>query len=430
MHMGDFDIVIDPISKIEGHAELDVKVRKGKVKHVKMKVNENKRFYTQAVRGKKYNTVPQLVSRICGTCSIAHLNCSTEAFEKALGIVPSKQTILLRKLSMYGLNIRDHAMHLYLFCLPDIFGKDSVLDFKGKQEKWIKDAFEVKAAGNALSTLILGRAVHGMFSMIGGYAKVPDLKSQKETVKKLKNVRSQVLDLIDLFHKRDFSFVRKTNHVALVTKDYNFLEGEIEDTRGLCIPEAGYWEHLERVIIPYSQSVAYKFQGGNYMVGALSRMNMNKDSMHKKTKKDAKKYFAEFPSTDIFNNNLAQAIEILHCIDHSIEILSNTKFKLEPKVNPVIPKNGARGVGVLEAPRGTLYYMLEINGAGIVKDARIITPSQQNQINLETDFRNMIPKLIEAKKTKEEITFEMEKLIRAYDPCLSCASHFLKVNWL
>ena len=425
MNTLDFDIVVDPISKIEGHAELAIRVRNGEVEHVKLKINENKRFYTQDERGKNFNSIPQLVSRICGTCSIAHLNCSAEALEKALNVELSDQSKLLRKLSMYGLNIRDHAMHLYLFCLPDIFKKDSVLDLEGEDAQWIRDAFEVKAAGNALSTLILGRAVHGMFAQIGGFAKVPEKEQMKLAVEKLKAVRPKVLKLIDIFFNRDFTYKRKTNHVALVTKDYSFIEGEVQSSTGICIPEITFWDHLERVVIPYSQAVGYRFDKGDYMVGAMSRMNMNKSSLHAETKKDASKYISVFPSDDIYHNNLAQAIEILHCIDHSIEILESAEFTAEKKALP--QGKESKGVGVLEAPRGTLYYMMELDGSGTIKFANIITPSQQNQINMEDDFRAFIPTILDW--DKHDIEHELEKMIRAYDPCFSCASHFLKVNW-
>ena len=128
-----FDINIEQISKTEGHADIEVKIRKGKVEDVKLKINENKRFYTQAVRNRHFSSVPQFVSRICGTCSIAHLTCSIESIEKCLEITPTKQTELLRKLSVYGMMIRDHALHLYFFCLPDVFNTDSVFDFDEHQ---------------------------------------------------------------------------------------------------------------------------------------------------------------------------------------------------------------------------------------------------------------------------------------------------------
>ncbi len=424
-HHDDFDLTIDPISKIEGHAELDIKVRNGKVEDLKLKVNENKRFYTQAVRGKPYNSVPQLVSRICGTCSIAHLNCSIEAFENALGIEPSEQAMLLRKLSMFGLNIRDHAMHLYLFSLPDVFGKDSILEFQGSEEKWIADCFQMKAAGNALSTLILGRAVHGMFAMIGGYAKFPEKAAMKEVKEKLGSVREKAIDLIEVFYENDSSFESLSNYVSLGSESFDFLTGEIISSEGYCIPEKHYWDHVQRVIIPYSQSTGFEFEGQRYMVGALSRFNLNRGSLNKKTKKDCSKFLSCFPSKDVFDNNLAQAIEIVHCIDSAMEILESAEFKQEQK--PLPKKQEGKGIGAIEAPRGLLYYTVEIDKNGIIRHAEICTPSQQNQINMENDLKNVV--LAYLGNGKERVALELEKLIRAYDPCFSCASHFLKINW-
>ena len=330
MHGGlDVELTIDQISKIEGHAELDITVRKGKVEDVKLKINENKRFYTQAIRGKNFIAIPQLVSRICGTCSIAHLNCSTEAIEKALGIEPSQQDLILRKISMFGLMIRDHAMHLYLFCLPDILGIDSILNISEKDKPLLEQAFKVKGAGNSLSKLILGRAVHGMFAQIGYYSKIPQAEEVKAVVSELKSIRNDVLQLIEIFSKCDFSFKRQTNFVALITPDFNFLEGEVQSTEGICIPENLYGHYLERHIIPYSQATAYTIKQKDYMVGALARLNMNKQALHSETKKSVQQYLSRFPSTNIFDNNLAQAIEILHCVDSAIALLEKTEFKPE-----------------------------------------------------------------------------------------------------
>src|SRR3989338_6186124 len=171
MH-NELDITLENISKTEGHADLDVKVVGGKVTDVKLKISENKRFFTQAIRDKPLIGLPQLVSRICGTCSIAHLTCCTEAAERALEIVPSDQTMLFRKLSMYGLMIRDHALHLYLFVMPDLFGKDSLLEFDEtdkEQHELLHDAFDIKAAGNHLSQAVAGRSVHAPYPAIGGF---------------------------------------------------------------------------------------------------------------------------------------------------------------------------------------------------------------------------------------------------------------------
>lgn len=422
----DFELTIDNLSKIEGHASLDVKVRKGKVDYVKLKISENKRFYTQAIRGKPFEGVPQLVSRICGTCSIAHLTCCTEAVEKALGVKPSAQTILLRKLMMYGMMIRDHAMHLYLFCLPDVYGKDSVLDFDERQHELIHHAFDVKKAGNDLSKLVGGRAIHPPYAQVGQFSRLPNAEEAKGVIEELKRVRADVFELARIFYDSPFSFRKRSRFVALTTPDFSFINGVIKSSLGLTIPEAHYWEHLERIMIPYSQASGYEFEGKDFMVGALARMNLNRHALHRATRKDLAKYVRMFPSEDIYSNNLAQAIEIMHCIDHSIEILESSDFRPEPKVEFKL-KEG-KGVGVIEAPRGTLYYAISLDKDGKIDYGNLVIPTAQNQIKMENDIRTLVSRNLD--KGKPYIKHEIEKLIRAFDPCMTCATHFLKVNWV
>ena len=364
MHIDEFDnkvshIHIDNITKIEGHGSLDIEIASDKVSFVKLKITENKRFYTQAIRNKPAISLPLMTSRICGTCSIAHFTCCSEAVEKAIGFTPTDQTLMLRKLSIYGMMIRDHALHLYLFCLPDVFGKDSVLDFDKSQDELVRKAFAIKSAGNNLSKVIAGRAVHETFAEVGRFLHLPSPDDVKKVVEELKSVRGYVLDFIEIFYGCPLSLERDTDFVALVTKDYTFLDGAIQDSSRACILPDRYWDYLDRKIIPYSEATGYNFEGKEYMVGALSRMNLNKESMHADTRRDASKYLGAFPSKNIFHNNLAQAIEILHCVDHSIEILESNEFKEENNA-PVQIKEG-EGVGILEAPRGTLYYMVSID---------------------------------------------------------------------
>jgi len=420
----ELDISLKNISKIEGSASLDIKIRNNEVKKVKLKVTESKRFYTQAIRNKNCLNVHQIVSRICGTCSIAHLICCIEAVEKALGIKPSEQTILLRKLAMYGTIIRDHAMHLYIFVLPDIFGIDSILDIDNT--KIIEQAFKVKAAGNALSTVIGGRAVHPQYINVAYFSKIPEKEELKNVANQLKSVREDVLDLIEILYKCDFNFTKEKNYVALITEDFSFLEGYIKSIDGTRIEEENFWNYLNRIVIPYSQATGFQFEGREYMVGALARMNLNKEALHKETKRDVEKYLKIFPSNNVYHNNLAQAIEILHSIDHSIEIIESREFREEKK--PEIKIKAGEGVGVIEAPRGTLYYMLSINNEGKINYGNIVIPTAQNQIMMERDIKYLVTQMLN--ESKHKIVHEIEKLIRAYDPCMSCASHFLKVRWL
>src|SRR3989338_2169466 len=429
--MHTFDLKLDRITKVEGSAALEVRVKDDKVEYAHFQITEYKRFFTQALQGKPIIAIPQLLSRICGTCSNAHILASIEACEHALGIEPTEQTKVLRDLTMYGLNIRDHALHLYLFALPDIRGKDAFLDFDENdpvEHQMLHDGFEIKAAGNFLSELVAGRSVHAPHPVIGGFLHFPDQKGVEEAIRKLEAARPAALRTIEIFKNQPFHFDRKTNFMALVPQDhYGFIEGCINTGLDECITEEGYRDHLEHVVLPYSQASGYKYRGGSYMVGALARINFAKNLLHSATQKSLGATLDIFPSTDIFLNNLAQAIEILHCLDHALEILQTRTFAPEPVIQAT-PRETV-GIGVVEAPRGTLYHKVVLGADGIVKEGEIIVPTGQNQINIEEDVAVLVNGLL-PDTPKEKMYFEIEKLIRAYDPCLSCAAHFLKVKWI
>lgn len=428
MHKENFDISLNNISKIEGHASMDVSVKNGEVVNVKLKIMENKRFFKEAVRGKKFNTVHQLVSRICGTCSTAHLMGSIECIEKIFDIKPSEQTIALKHLTMNGLQIRDHAMHLFFFCLPDLFNKDSVLDFKNEDEKEIiHKALHVKEVGNVMGNVIAGRAVHPTLPTVGGFLRIPKQEDVKKLISIIKEERDKAVEFVELFYEWDKRLDRDTNYVASRgEKIYNFLEGKLMDSRGLCIPDFSFTRYLKEVVIPYSQAEGFLYRGDTYTVGALARMNLGKDLLHRDTRKDLSKYLSVFPSKNIYHNNLAQAIEIVHSMDHSLEILETTEFRDEkpPRFEP----KEAGGTGIVEAPRGTLYYYIEFDDKNNVSNIDIVIPTAQNQIMIEKDCGRLVQKCLDENKTKEEIERELEILIRAYDPCMSCATHFLELN--
>ncbi|RJO59000.1 hypothetical protein C4546_04185 [Candidatus Parcubacteria bacterium] len=429
MHTVDLSLTKE-ITKVEGSATLDVKIKGGQVEYCRFGITEYKRFYTQAMRGKPYRGLPALLARICGTCSNAHLLCSIEACEHALSVQPSKQTQILKHLTMYGLNLRDHALHLYLFALPDMYGKDSFLSFDendSEQHQILHDAFDIKAAGNYLSIIVAGRSVHAVNPSIGGFLKVPSESEVQEAIHKLEHVRPAILRTVERFERSEFKFDRKTHFMALINNPFSFLDGEIaSDLTPERIPETDFRNHLERVVIPYSQASGYEFKAETYMVGALARINLAKDSLHPKTKAALESTLRKFPSTNIFHNNLAQAVELLHCVDQSLDYLQNTKFTKEPLALP--RRKSGVGVGVIEAPRGTLYHKVEIGENGLVIKGEIVVPTGQNQINIEQDMARRLQEMLPADPDKEAIQLELEKIIRAYDPCMSCASHFLKIK--
>lgn len=428
MHQSNFDLTLNEISKIEGHAALDLKVRAGKLAELKFKIADYKRFYSQAVEDKQIIGVPQQVARICGTCSNAHLLCSIKTIENALNLKVTNQTKILRLLLNYGLMIRDHALHLYVFVLPDLLGRDSILDFDEQDEKehqLLHDAFAVKEAGNLLSIWAGGRSVHAPYAMVGGFAQLP--KEPASSISKhLREVRPRILRLVEIFKNDSTTVEEDIVFAALDDPNFAFLEGDIITSDGQQIPSTEFHNCLHHVAVPYSQTSAYKLNSMVLMVGALARVNLLQEKLHTNTLKDVKIALRLFPSNNIFHNNLAQAIEILHSIDSALDLLENFEVK-EEKPAPVKPQAGI-GTAVTEAPRGLLFHEYKINSDGKVEKARIVVPTGLNQILIEQSLKTYLADKLTL--PREKIALEAEKLIRAFDPCISCATHFLKVKWV
>lgn len=211
-------------------------------------------------------------------------------------------------------------------------------------------------------------------------------------------------------------------------KNYNFLEGVIINSTGRRVAEEGFHDFMKSVVIPYSQSEGYVFSDvhEDYLVGALARMNFNKDLLNERTKKDAIEFLSIFPSNNIYHNDLAQVIEILQCVDDSLDILKTLKVTDEKPIRKK-PQNGI-GVGVVEAPRGILYHMAKVNDKGMIEDYDVIVPTSQNQISIESDLKKFFSQNLD--KSEDILKLEAEKIIRAYDPCMSCATNFLKIEWI
>lgn len=431
MHSG--EITIDNITKIEGTAGLKVTVEDGKVKDLKFIVKDYRRFYTEAVKGKPFISAPSFLSRICGTCSVAHLFASIEAIEKSQGVQVSDQTKILRRLAYNGLMIRDHALHLYFFVLPDVLGVDSILDIPDDHDDLghmlLHDSFDIKKLGSDITEVIIGAAIHAPFPTVGGFLKLPDSTKLPDLADRLEKIRPQVLRGIKTFYDWNPVLERNSDYMCLRNdKDFNFLEGEVMNSSGKRVPEENFHDFLKSVVVPYSQSEGYVFSDvhEDYLVGALARLNLNKDLLNARTKSDAGEYIKVFPSNNIHRNNLAQAIEVLHCVDDALDILKSLQVVDEKPIYQS-PKAGV-GVGVVEAPRGILYHMAKINEKGIIEDYDVIVPTSQNQINIENDLKKYFNENLD--KGEETLKWEAEKIIRSYDPCMSCATNFLKMEWI
>lgn len=426
--MHTFDLGIGEFSKVEGKASLKIVVKDDKIEELKFSISEFKRFYTKALKGKDALAIPSLTSRICGTCSNAHLLCAIKALENAFLVKPSDQTIKLRKLLNYGLIIRDHALHLYIFALPDLFGIDNILELdenKENEHQILDDAFAIKAAGNILSKEIGGRSVHAPNLTIGGFTKLPNQNAIPNLITQLENIRPAIFRTIEIFKNCNFKLLQDQEYVAMVSNDFNFLDGEIKTTLGKTILEENYGDYLEHVEIPYSHASGYKLDKRSFMLGAISRLNLAKDKLHPRTKNDAKDALSLFPSKNIYHNNLAQSIEILHAVDSSLDILKNLNIVNEPPVGFV--RKEAIGYAAIEAPRGILFYKLVIDSTGKATNVKIIVPTGANQLGIERSIYDFISRNLD--NEKDYLIKQIEQIVRAYDPCLSCASHFLKVSF-
>jgi sulfhydrogenase subunit alpha len=431
MHSG--EITIDNITKIEGSAGLKVTIQDDKVTDLKFLIQDYRRFYCQAVKKKPIFAVPSFLSRICGTCSVAHLFASIQAIEASQEIQISEQTKILRRLTYDALLIRDHALHLYFFMLPDVLGIDSILDIPDDHDNLghilLHDSFDIKKVGTDISNAIVGAAIHAPIPTIGGFLRLPDPAKFPELISALEKIRPQVIRGIKTFYDWKASFVRNSDYLYLRNdKRYDYLQGDIISSTGKRATPSQFKDFLETVVIPYSQSEGYKLADTHkdYLIGSLARVNYNKDLLNSKTQKDIAEYLKVFPSNNLYHNNLAQAVEILDALDDAVDILKSLKIVPETPIRK--PVQAGTGVGVVEAPRGLLYHKAVVDEKGMISDYDVIVPTSQNQITIENDLKKYFNENLD--KNEDTLKLEAEKIIRAYDPCMSCATNFLKIDWI
>jgi coenzyme F420-reducing hydrogenase alpha subunit len=427
------NITIDTSTKSEGNASLKVVIEDEAVKDLQFIIADYRRFFTTAVRGRRVVAVPSFLSRICGTCSVAHLFASLMAVESAQGIAVTEQTRALRRLAYDGLMVRDHALHLYFFVLPDLLGVDSILDIPDDPDDpghtLLHDSYDIKRLGADITSAIAGAAIHAPLPTVGGFSKMPDHTTFSDLVARLEAIRPQVIRGIETFFGWNVSLVRNTDYLALRNEArFDFLEGDVVNSSGRRISRSGFTNYLQYVQIPHSHAEGYRFSDTeeDYLVGALARLNLNRDLIHPRTKEDVGSPLTAFPSNNIYHNNLAQAIEVLHCVDDALDILRTLRLTDEKPVR--VTTRAGTGLGVIEAPRGILYHMAKVNEKGIVEDYDVIVPTAQNQINIENDLKDYFNDNLD--KDEETLRLNAESIVRAYDPCMSCATNFLKIDWI
>lgn len=426
----DIKINIHHITRVEGHGNVLIDIKKGVIKELKLEIVESPRFFEAMLRGRKYDEAQHIMSRICGICAVSHTSASLKAIEDAMGITISRQATLLRKLAFHGEMLQSHILHLYFLVLPDFFRVGSVVPLAEKYPDVVRRGLGLKKLANEICYTIAGRHIHPISLFPGGVAYMPKESELKELKKRLEQSFEDMEATLELFKTFKIpEYSEKREYLSLKQGgEYAFYDGDIASSLRYSTKPKNYRKIIRESIASYSTAKHARSKKGNYMVGALARICNNFNHLSPQAKKAAKELNLTPLSCNPFMNNAAQLVESFHCTEDAIKIidklLSNGLKKEELKK----PKKFGTGVGIVEAPRGILFHEYTIDKNGIVTDANCIIPTAQNLRIIEEDLRNFVPTIIN--KSKEEIVRSVETLVRAYDPCISCSTHIMDVKFV
>lgn len=418
-------IKIDHIAKIEGHAGFTAEIANGQVEKVRLDILEGARLLEGILRSRSISEVSQISARICGVCPVVHNLTSLKALEEALDVKISPQTVLLRKLLMLGQILNSHALHLFFFSLSDFFGFKEDFSLIKKFPKKAEAGMAIREFGNKIIEVIGGRSIHPLTPEIGGFTKLPDLKKLAELKKQSGEILKKSLELAGLFAKLKYpDFKHISPFVSLgAENEYPFYDGPIKTSLGREFKTGEFLTIVKEHQIAQSAVKRTEFEGQTFMVGALSRLGNNASNLNPEAKKLLRSSKLKLPSDNPFFNSFAQAIEIVHCVEEAEKLLSLAIKKGMAEEENEWTARAGEGFGAIEAPRGTLYYYYKTSADGLIEDCNIITPTSQNLARLESDLKEYLPKLVGQNAAKKEMEEKIKMLVRAYDPCLTCATH-------
>ena len=430
------DVEVHHVTRVEGHGNIYVNVKKGIIEKCEWNISEAPRFFEAMVVGRQWSELHHITSRICGICSIGHTLASLRATEKAMGITVSDQDLRLRKLGLHAENIQSHILHLGFLVLPDLMGVGSVIPLASFNPKEVKTVLHLHRNANEMSNLICGRTTHPQRLIPGGFSKVPSIKELTELRKKLKDSIPELQAVAELFKSlapKFPDFDRETEFIALTKPDeYALYDGELASTDTGKAPVTEYLSFTNEYIVPTSTAKRAKHARESYMVGALARLNINFDRLSPLAKQTAEMFGLKPVCHNPFMNNVAQLVEVVHSVEDSIRLIDELEaagLQRQPDYNnPEIKVKAGRGIGAVEVPRGILFHDYTYNQKGVCTKANCIIPTNQNHGNIELDMKALLPKVLD--KTQKEIELSLEMLVRAYDPCISCSTHCIRVHFV
>lgn len=425
--MSQREVKVDYVARVEGETALDINIQDGEITNLQLRLYEPPRFFQAFLVGRHYEEVPDLVSRICGICPVAHMMTAMQALDQALDIVPSPETRHLRELLALSQWIQSHALHTYMLAAPDYLGYASVIEMVSEHKALVEQALRLKRLGNDLTTLIGGREIHPVTAVIGGFTHVPDKEAVKAMIARLKAAKKDVDNMVDVAANLPLpQFTRDLEWVSLkLDNRYPVIKGSLSSNKGLNAEKEEYREFIQETHVDHSNALFSSIvDRGSFIVGPLSRINQNFERLSPDAQAAARRNNLHYPSNNPFDSIPARAVETMWAVDRSIELLEGLKLKADQQ--PVSKTTLGSGYGLNEAPRGLLYHYYKVNRQGLIEEADIVSPTAHNAYNIEEDLRQFVPQILDL--SDEELTLRCEMLIRAYDPCFSCSVHFLKVK--
>ncbi len=431
-----FDVEVSHVTRVEGHGNIYVNVRNGTMERCEWNISEAPRFFEAMVVGRQWNELHHITSRICGICSIGHTLASLRATEAAMGIEISEQDLKLRKIALHAENMQSHLLHVGFLVLPDLMGVGSVIPLASSNPKELKTVLRLHRLANEMSDLLCGRTTHPQRLLPGGFSKIPTMKELSGLRERLKASVPDLQATAELFKSQASKlpdFVRETEFIALTKPDeYAFYDGKIGSTDTDAAPASEYLSFTNEYIVPQSTAKRAKHVRDSYMVGALARLNINYNLLSPLAKKVAEMFDLKPVCHNPFMNSIAQLVEVVHCVEDSIRLINELEaagLQSQPDYNcPEVKVKAGRGVGAVEVPRGILFHDYTYNEKGVCTKANCVIPTNQNHGNIELDMKALVPKIMG--KTPKEIELNLEMLVRAYDPCISCSTHCVKVHFV
>lgn len=419
-------ITVDMIARVEGEGALRVTVKDGAVQDVELRIFEPPRFFEAFLQGRHYDEVPDIVARICGICPVAYQMSAVHALEQIFAVRVEGALRDLRRIIYCGEWIESHTLHVYMLHAPDFLGYASAIAMAKDHPETVTRGLRLKKAGNALMTLLGGRSVHPVSVKVGGFSRVPlrrELESLKEELLWARDAAVETVRWVAGFEFPDFP--QDYTSVALQPFDeYPFNEGPIVSSDGVKMSAVEFEQHFREEQVSYSTALQCSLNGAGYLAGPLARVNLNHDHLSPLAKQVLADTGLSLPLRNPFHAIVARSVEILYAIEETLRIIDS----YEPPPRPSVPVTVRAGTGMActEAPRGILYHRYRVDGDGLIREAKIVPPTSQNQRQIEEDLRAYMPRVLDL--PNKHAALGCEKVIRCYDPCISCATHFLRLD--